>query len=132
MSNKKSVINQIYDYLKEKGYSVHYPGYKELEGKEKYIVIKADGTFQPLVVSSERPIYTIMCYVPEKKYSELEAYVLEVKHSMLGLSPLVMYNRGSDTPSYYDEDVKAHMVSFQYYGCRRVETMLDKPKKEEI
>lgn len=119
MSEKKSVIQQVYDHLKSGGFEVHWPGYKVDECKEKYVVLKSDGVFTPLVVSSERPIYTVMCYVPEKKYSELVPFTEKVKERMKGIFPLVMYE-GNETPSYYDSDVKAHMISFQYYGCRRV------------
>lgn len=117
--SEKSVIQKVYDHLSKNGFEVHWPGYKKGDCKSKYIVLKSDGVFVPLVVSSERPIYTIMCYVPHSQYSQLIPFTEEVKECMRGIFPLVMYE-GNETPSYYDEAVKADMISFQYYGCRRI------------
>ncbi len=99
---------------------------------KEYIVIKTDGTITEPVVSSERPIYTVMCYVPQNNYSRLESFVEETKRKMKNVFPLVMYIGkknvfplvmyiGNETPSFYDEEIKAHMISFQYQGCRKLE-----------
>lgn len=61
-----------------------------------------------------------MCYVPQNNYSELEQFVLDVKKTMRNIFPLVLY-AGNETPSYYDDSNKSHMVSFQYYGIRKIE-----------
>ena len=115
----KEVSKQIYDLLKQNNFDVYFPSQHKGECISKYVVIKHDGAYQPLTVSSERPIYTIMCYVPEQSYSELESFVLEVKRTMKDIFPLVMY-AGNETPSYYDDSVKGHMISFQYYGARKI------------
>ena len=39
---------------------------------------------------------------------------------MKQIFPLVMYV-GNETASFYDKDKNAHMVSFQYQGCRKIE-----------
>lgn len=116
----KEVSKQIYNLLKQNNFDVYFPSQHKGECISKYVVIKHDGVYQPLTVSSERPIYTIMCYVPEQSYSELESFVLEVKRTMKNIFPLVMY-AGNETPSYYDDSVKGHMISFQYYGTRKIE-----------
>ena len=115
----KEVSKQIYDLLKQNNFDVYFPSKHKGECISKYVVIKHDGAYQPLTVSSERPIYTIMCYVPEQSYSELESFVLEIKRTMKDIFPLVMY-AGNETPSYYDDSVKGHMISFQYYGARKI------------
>lgn len=83
-------------------------------------MIKSYGAIQELVVSSERPVYLIMCYVPRNCYSRLESFVRETKQILKGLFPLVRYN-GNETPSFYDDEIKGHMVSFEYVGCRKIE-----------
>ena len=115
----KEVSKQIYDLLKQNNFDVYFPSQHKGECISKYVVIKHDGAYQPLTVSSERPIYTIMCYVPEQSYPGLESFVLEIKRIMKSVFPLVMY-AGNETPSYYDDSVKGHMISFQYYGTRKI------------
>lgn len=116
----KSVLKQIYDCLKENGVDVYFAGQHEGECIKKYTVIKKGGATTEYNVSAERPLYTIMCYVPKHNYSELENYVLEIKKHMKNVYPLVMY-LGNETDSFYDETVKGNMVSFQYQGCRKIE-----------
>lgn len=118
-----SVIQKIYDSLKEQGFDAYFPGQKKGECTRKYVVVKDDGGVEVVGISSERPIYTIMCYVPENKYSLMGTYKLEVKEAMRKLYPMVMY-AGNETPSYYDSNVKGHMVSFQYYGIRKIKQII--------
>lgn len=115
----KTILEQIYDVLRDDGTPVFFPEQKTGECLEPYIVIKTEGTIKPLIVSSERPIYTIMCYVPKNNYRTLEKLVTETKEKMRALYPLLMYE-GNETPSFYDDNVKAHMISFQYLNCRKI------------
>lgn len=116
-----SIIKTIRDVLEQDGATdVFFPSQHKGECLKEYIVVKTDGTITEAVVSSERPIYTILCYVPENQYSRLETFVAETKQKMKKVFPLVMYI-GNETPSFYDDDVKGHMISFQYQGCRRLE-----------
>lgn len=119
----KSVLKQVYDHLKKSGFDVYFPGQHKGDCENKYIVLKMDGGTVLETVSSERPIYTVMCYVPERKYSELADYVLDVKDKMRGVYPMLMY-AGNETPSYFDESVSGHMVSFQYQGIRKLKYIL--------
>ena len=114
-----SILKTIYDTLKKDGIKVYMPGTHKGECLEPYAVVKLDGATPDLIVSSERPVYTILLYVPINQYTKLEDFEIEVKNSMKKVFPLVMYV-GNETPSYYEEDKKAHMVSFQYLGCRKV------------
>lgn len=115
----KEIIKQIKDTLSSDGTETYFPGQKKGECINKYIVIKMDGSAQEVTVSSERPLYTIMCYVPENNYSMLESFVYETKNKMKHLFPMLMYI-GNETPSFYDNNIKAHMISFQYIGCRKL------------
>lgn len=108
-----SVWAEVYRALKAKGYDVYSPGQKQGECKSKYVVVKDDGSTKELGVSSTVKTITLLCYVPESKYSELGPYVLDVKKTMKGLFPLVRPN-GIETPSFLDDAVKAHMISVQY------------------
>lgn len=116
-----SILKTIYDVLKQDGETdVFFPTQHKGECLKEYIVLKMDGVTNELVVSSERPIYTILCYVPENQYSRLEMFVEETKQKMKKVFPLVMYV-GNETPTFYDEEIKGHMISFQYQGCRKIE-----------
>lgn len=115
-----SIIKQIRDVLSEDGTEVYFPTQHKGECLKEYIVVKQEGTITPLTVSSERPIYTLMLYVPLNQYSRLEDFIFETKQKIKKIYPLVMY-AGNETASYYDEDKKANMISFQYYGCRKIE-----------
>lgn len=117
---KKEIIKQIRDILEENGTDVYFPSQHKGECIKEYIVIKNDGSTDEYTVSAERPLYTIMCYVPENEYSRLETLVFETKQKMKKMFPIVMY-AGNETASYYDEDIKGHMISFQYQGCRKKE-----------
>lgn len=116
---KQDIIKQIFDVLKEDGTDVYFPMQKQDECKNKYIVVKMDGVNPTMNVSSERPIYTIMCYVPKNNYTMLEGFIKETKDKLKKLYPLIEY-AGNETPSFYDDDVKAHMISFQYQGIRKI------------
>lgn len=115
-----SILKQIRDVLSEDGTEVFFPGQHKGECLREYVVVKLDGATPEITVSSERPLYTIMCYVPANKYSSLEELVNKTKQKMKKVFPLVMYV-GNETPSFYDESVDAHMISFQYQGCRKIE-----------
>jgi hypothetical protein len=60
-----------------------------------------------------------MCYVPKQSYSTLEPMVQEVKEHMKELVP-IFHPQGQETPSYYDDSVKAHMVSIEYKNYKKL------------
>lgn len=115
-----SILKQIRDVLESDGTEVYFPSQHKGECTKEYIVVKADGAINETVVSSERPLYTLLCYVPEDEYSKLETFVYETKQKMKAMFPTVMY-AGNETQSFYDDTVKGHMISFQYQGCRKIE-----------
>lgn len=116
----KSIIEQIRDAIAVDGTEVYYPSQHKGECLKEYVVVKSEGTYEQQTVSSERPLYTIMLYVPVNRYGRIESFMFETKQKMKQVFPLVMY-AGNETASFYDKDKNAHMVSFQYQGCRKIE-----------
>lgn len=115
-----SILKQIYDTIAEDGTETFFPSQHSGECIKEYVVIKLEDITVPLTVSSERPLYTIMCYVPQNNYSRLESLIYETKQKLKKMYPTIMYI-GNETASFYDSDVKGHMKSFQYTGCRKIE-----------
>lgn len=103
----------IYNKLSEKGIDVYSPGQKTGECFSPYVVVKAAGRVGLTTVSSSQNLYDLMCYVPLSQYSTLDSFVDSVEAAMDELFPMFrpMHYR---TPSFLDEEVKAHMVSTQY------------------
>ena len=114
-----SLLKDIWDLLKDAGFNPFMPGQHMGECIDPYVVVKLSGVL-PLEVSSERPIYTFLVYVPENEYTKLETNVFAIKQELKKLYPRIMY-AGNETESFYDERIKAHMISFQYYGIRKLE-----------
>lgn len=108
----------IFNHLKDKGFDVFPPSYKYGECKEKYIVVKDSGTASVNEISSTRTLFDVMCYVPKDRFSTLDGFVTEVKTSMDELYPMIRPVH-FETPSYYDEAVKAFMVSVQFCNYKQ-------------
>nr|DAO23411.1 MAG TPA: tail completion protein [Caudoviricetes sp.] len=109
----------IFLHLKKEGFDVYSPGTKVGECTEEYIVVKNDGSSKHPTVSSDNDLYAVMCYVPKESYSRLEPMVQEVKSVMKGLEPMIL-PYGSQTPSYYDDSYKAHMISIEYKNYKKI------------
>lgn len=109
----------IFLHLKKAGFDVYSPSTKVGECTEEYIVVKNDGSSKHPTVSSDNDLYAVMCYVPKENYSRLEPMVQEVKKAMKGLEPMIL-PYGSQTPSYYDDSYKAHMISIEYKNYKKI------------
>lgn len=109
----------IFFHLKDAGFDVYSPGIKIGECTREYVIVKNDGSSRHPSVSSDNDLYAVMCYVPKKNYSRLESLVQEVKKAMKGLEPMIL-PYGSQTPSYYDDSYKAHMVSIEYKNYKKI------------
>lgn len=109
----------IFTHLKNDGFEVYSPGIKVGDCKSEYLVIKNNGSSRHAQFSTDVDLYSIMCYVPKDKYSTLEVLVQNVKKSMKGLEPMLR-PYGSQTPSYYDDSFKAHMVSITYKNYKKI------------
>lgn len=118
MENPQNIWQMIFLHLKESKINVNSPGMKNGICKEPYVVVKSNGSAKHVGISTMDNLYSVMCYVPVEKYSKLEEYVKEVKRVMKGLEPTVKYDN-YETPSYYDESVKAHMISIEYKNYRK-------------
>lgn len=114
-----SRTQDIYLHLKEAGIEVYFPAQKVGECLSKYVVVKDATTSQYLNYSSTVTYYDLMCYVPKEHFSELEPFVEEVKKVMKELVPMIKPTY-SQTASFYDDSVKAHMISVQYKNYRKI------------
>lgn len=109
----------IYKHLKSNGFSVFSPGQHEGECVSRYVVVKISDAPQVSGFSSVSQQYDLLLYIPKDEYSELEDFIASVKQCMKGLRPVIMpvvYQ----TPSFYDEDVKGHMVNIRYRNSRKL------------
>ena len=113
-----SIIKQMYDVLAEYE-DVFFPSQHKGNCISPYYVVKMDGATAETSISSERPLFSVLCYVPRNKYSYLEIMRDNAKKAMRTLFPMLMYV-GNETSSIYDEDIDGHMISFQYQACRKI------------
>lgn len=109
----------IFLHLKKAGFDVYSPGMKTGECIKEYIVVKNDGATKHPSFSTDNDLYAVMCYVPKENYSRLEPMVQEVKKVMKGLEPMI-FPYGSQTPSYYDDSYKAHMISIEFKNYKKI------------
>lgn len=115
----KSRWEDIFQHLQTHNFEVYPPGVKVGECKKRYIVVKNNGSSKHSGISTDDDFYSVMCYVPKMKYSDLEPMVQEVKSVMKELKPMIL-PAGSQTPSYYDDGVKAHMISVEYKNYKKI------------
>lgn len=120
---QKTVIKQIYDFLKQNNVDVYMPGEHKGDCLKPYVVVKNGGVYNLLNVSSERPIYIFMFYVPFREYLKLEEYKESIKQMLKELYPMIQYS-GNETDSAYDESNKSFTVSVDYYGIRKISYIL--------
>ena len=109
----------IFSHLKKAGFDVHSPGVKTGECTSAYLVVKNNGSSKHNSFSTNVDLYSILCYVPKNKYSTLEPLVQSVLKIMKELEPMVV-PYGVQTPSYYDDGLKAHMVSIEYKNYKKL------------
>lgn len=119
MMENESRWQDIYEHLKEAGYDVYSPGVKVGECTKPYVVVKNDGSTQLVSFSTDQDLYAVMVYVPKQAYSKLEPMVQQIKKTMKGLYPMVI-PYGQQTPSFYDDSVKAHMISIEYKNYKKM------------
>lgn len=110
---------RIYRQLRAQGLDVYSPGEHKGDCVSPYVVVKTLGSNRIQNFTSVSQEYDILMYVPKHQYSTLEEFVESVKMAMKPLEPAIlpMY---SQTPPFYDDTVKGHMVSMQYRNSRRM------------
>lgn len=116
---KESRWQDVFLHLKNQGFDVYSPGMKTGECISEYLVVKNDGSSKHSSFSTDVDLYAVLCYVPKNRYSSLEPLVQRVKSSMKELEPMIL-PYGSQTPSYYDDSLKAHMVSIEYKNYKKL------------
>lgn len=115
----ETVWERISETLQSHSIDVYPPATKVGECKKEYVVVKADGSAQIGGFSSQSSYYTFMLYVPKNAYNQLERFKQIVKGVIAtDLSPMLMPT-GQETPDFYDDTVKAHMVSITYRNSIR-------------
>lgn len=108
----------IFNQLKVDGFDVYSPGIKTGDCIEPYIVVTMASSSSHTSFSSDVSLYYVMCYVPKQSYSKLEPLVQKVEESMKKLEPMIL-PYGQRQASYYDDGVKAHMVSITYKNYKK-------------
>lgn len=108
----------IFMQLKESGFDVYSPGIKTGDCTSPYIVVAVGSSFAHPSFSSDIDLYSVMCYVPKQSYSRLEPFVRSVEDSLEALKPMIL-PYGQKQPSFYDDTVKAHMVSISYKNYKK-------------
>ena len=117
--DNKTVWERISETLTRHNIDVYPPATKTGECKKEYVVVKADGSAQIGSYSSQSVYYTFMLYVPRNAYNQLERFKRIVKDIIsVDLNPMLMPT-GQETPDFYDDTVKAHMVSITYRNSIR-------------
>lgn len=110
----------LYLHLQKSGFDVYAPGVKlGTECSSPYLVVKKDGSSFHTFASTYVDLYTIMCFVAKQDYSKLDEFVQRVKRAMKFAEPM-FYPTGAQTPSYYDDSIKAHMVSITYKNYKKM------------
>lgn len=110
----------IYKALERNDIEVYFPGQHVGDCMSPYVIVKNDGSYEHVHLSSDRDMYSIMCFVPQNSYSLLEPLVQEVK-SVIRKELYPMIRRyGQQMPSYYDDTIKAHYISIEYENYKKI------------
>lgn len=109
----------IFLHLQNDGFDVYPPATKVGECVKAYIVLKYDGGSRIAGISSNDDVYSVICHVPKQLYSTLELLVQRIKKSMKELEPMIL-PYGNQSPSYYDDSIKAHSISIQYKNHKKM------------
>lgn len=112
-NHAKSIWQDIFIHLKNKGFKVYSPSTPLSESDEPYIILKYNGLTHLEGYSSDDELYDVMAYVPAMQYSTLEPFLLKIKLAMKELEPMVL-PYGSQSASFYEDGVKMHYVTIQY------------------
>lgn len=108
----------IYMQLKKSGFDVYSPGIKTGDCTAPYVVVTIGSSTEHTSFSTNVDLYTVLCYVPKQQYSKLEPFVLGVESAMEELKPMIL-QYGQRQSSFYDDLIKAHMVSITYKNYKK-------------
>ena len=110
----------IYKALEKNGIEVYFPGQHIGDCLSPYVIVKNDGSYEHVNMSTDRDMYSVMCFVPKNSYSLLEPLVQNVKRIIRKeLYPMIR-KYGQQMPSYYDDTIKAHYISVEYENYKKI------------
>lgn len=112
-------LEDLFDIFDDNEYETYYPTQKVGECESEYVVVKHEGSSEHSFASTDVDLYSILCYVPKSRYGDLEKLVQRVKKTMKKIYPLFI-PYGTQTPSYYDDSIKAHMISIVYKNYKKI------------
>lgn len=118
-----SPYEKAYDTLEKEKLVVYPPATKYGECKKPYVVLKDNGKSKANTYSSQFALLDMMCYVPQARYTDLEFYVNKCKKAMKKVYPMFIPT-GLETPSFYDDSVKAWMISVEYRNSQRAKNIV--------
>lgn len=110
---KESRWQEIIACLKSHGIEAYSPGVETGDVRKKFVVVSYYGASALSSFSSETVTYDVEVFVPQKRYSELEPFIAEVKAAMEDLRPMLKLS-GYESPSYYDDSIHGHVVTLEY------------------
>lgn len=114
---EKSRIKDMYKALKESNIDVYFPGQHKGDCISEYAVVKPSISTQYLEYSSNINYVDVLCYVPEKKFSQIEQLADRVEAAIRQkLFPMIKCQHDRTEP-FYDDSVKGWMMrtTFTYY-----------------
>ena len=114
-----TVWESIFKKLTNENIDVYSPSQHEGECKTKFVVLKSNGSSKVGGISSYYDSYLIMAYVPQNDYSKLEGFINDILNIMKYFKPIIKFN-GFMTPSYYDNEKKAHTISIEFDNVKKM------------
>ena len=118
MANSENRWQDIFKHLKEHNFDVRSPGISKGDCTNKYVVVKFGGETSHGSFSTNDTYYDLLCYVPKERYSQIDSFVREVQKCMKDMEPMIIPTN-EVSPSYYDDNFKAHYVSIGYKNYKR-------------
>lgn len=118
---KENRWQDIFNHLKIKGWDIYPPGIHTGQCINRYVVVANYGTNKFGGFSTTRTEYDLMLYVPQNEYSKLENYFDDLKNDMKDLESIIMIRPTyTETPPFFDDNVKGYMVSVSYYQYKQI------------
>lgn len=107
------VWQKMSDELIADGIDVYHPATHKGEVKSPYCVVKDEGGAQLGKFSTQQRYYSLYCYVPMDRYTDLQDFVEKCKTAVERLAPMVMPT-GQETPSVLDPTSSSYVISVEY------------------
>lgn len=115
-------LEDIFLHLKSAGIDVYLQGQHTGDCLDNYVVVKPGIVMPYLQTSTNICYYELLLYVPEKFPTQVERFKEQIKQIMLGLHPVIRYGN-SESPPYFDEEVKGWMVDLTYTNYKKYDSV---------